>query len=110
MLRESTTAVVARGDVWRGASATEPFEAGWASEAVIFVRALKPPTGAMPLAHVEMSPDGMRWMPEGTTFQMPAERDGIAMVRIAHFGNWLRVATDLPDGAETTVLVTIHLK
>ena len=110
MLRESATVVVARNETWRGSAATEPFEVGWATEAIIFVRALKAPIGVMPEVRIEVSPDGMRWLPEGTHFALPAEDDGMTMARVAHFGNWLRIAADLPDGAELTVLVTMHLK
>ena len=62
------------------------------------------------MAWVEISPDGMRWVREGTEFRMPSEHDGIASARVAHFGNWLRVATEFEDGAECAVLVTLHLK
>ncbi|HEX6977769.1 MAG TPA: hypothetical protein VF342_00585 [Alphaproteobacteria bacterium] len=110
MIRESQVAVVARNETWRGRSATEPYEAGWAGEAVIFVRALKQPKGPLPEARVEISPDGIRWVPEGTSFPLPAEADGITFARVRHFGNWLRIAADLSDGAEIVVLVTIHLK
>ena len=110
MLRESSTAVVARNETWTGVSATEPYEAGWATEAVIFVRALKPARGAMPQAFVEISPDGMRWVAEGTTFPLPSAPDAVTFARVAHFGNWLRIAADMPDGGAVTVLVTIHLK
>jgi hypothetical protein len=81
MIRESQTAVIARNERWSGAAATEPYEAGWATEAVIFIRALADAPGLAGMAHVEISPDGMRW-----------------------------VSTHLPDGAELTVLVTLHLK
>jgi len=110
MLPESHTAVIARNETWRGASASEGYEAGWAREAVIFVRALKPPVGGAATGRIEISPDGMHWIAEGTTFALPQEEGGIAVARIGHFGNWLRVAADLPEGAEATVLVTIHLK
>ncbi len=36
--------------------------------------------------------------------------DAVTFARVAHFGNWLRIAADLPDGGAMTVLVTIHLK
>jgi hypothetical protein len=52
----------------------------------------------------------MRWLPEGSEFALPSEKDGIAVARIARFGNWLRVATRFEPGAESTVLVTLHLK
>lgn len=110
MLPENITAVVARNERWTGNAASEPYEAGWAREAVIFVRALKEPKGEQPRARVEISPDGMRWVPEGTEAPMPAQKDGIAVFRVKHFGSWLRVAADFTAGAESTVLVTIHLK
>lgn len=110
MLPHNLTAVVARNETWTGECATEPYEAGWAREAVIFVRALKPPKGPLPKARIEISPDGMRWVPEGTEFDLPAGVDQIAFARVAHFGSFLRVAAALPEGSELTVLVTLHLK
>jgi hypothetical protein len=110
MLPENITAVVGRNERWSGEAASEPYEAGWAREAVIFVRALKEPVGPAPTAWVEISPDGMHWVPEGTRFPMPAKKDGIGVARLTGFGNWLRVATQFEAGAECTVLVTIHLK
>ena len=41
MLAHSTTAIVARNDVWRGeGAASEPYECGWAREAIVWVRAM----------------------------------------------------------------------
>ena len=110
MVPENTTAILARNEVWSGAAASEPYEVGWAREAVIFVRALKPPVGTMPKARVEISPDGMHWLPEGTVFELPATKDAVAAARISHFGNWLRIAAHFDDGASATVLVALHLK
>jgi hypothetical protein len=110
MLRESQTAVVARNEHWTGSVATEPYEAGWAGEAIVFVRALQDAEGRPGTARVEISPDGIRWTAEGTTFPLPAKADEVTFARIAHFGNWLRIAADLPDGASLRVLVTFHLK
>jgi hypothetical protein len=110
MLPENITAIVARNERWSGEAASEPYEAGWAREAIFFVRALKEPAGPAPMARVEISPDGMRWLPEGTEFRMPDRCDGMAMARLTHFGNWLRIAARFDDGAECSVLVTLHLK
>ncbi|HEY0686672.1 MAG TPA: hypothetical protein VGD45_30310 [Steroidobacter sp.] len=110
MLRESSTTVVARNETWRGDSATEPLEAGWASEAVFFIRALRAPVGPMPKLFVEISPDGMHWVREGACVAMPTQENGVAVVRVAHFGNWLRLRGELPEGSECVVLVTVHLK
>ena len=110
MLPENITAVIARNERWTGDAASEPYEAGWAREAVFFIRALKQPVGTSPTGWIEMSPDGMRWLREGTEFPMPSQKDAIAVARLTCFGNWLRVATQFERGAESTVLVTIHLK
>jgi hypothetical protein len=110
MIRESQSAVVVRNDLWRGTLATEPYEAGWAQEAVIFVTALKDAAGAAGIAHVEISPDGMRWVREGNSFALPVRKDAVTFARLKHFGNWLRLSVDMPAGSELKALVTIHGK
>ena len=111
MLRESLTAIIARNEPWSGAVATEPYEAGWASEAVIFVRALsvkKVPAGVK--LKVQVSPDGMRWVDEGTRFPMPSKAEAVTFAKVREFGNWLRIVADLPKGASLKALVTFQLK
>lgn len=110
MLRESVTYVIARNEEWSGACATEPVEAGWASEAVFFIRALKPVQGEMPRIKAQLSPDGMRWADEGSSAPMPSDVDDLQVLRISHFGNWLRLTVELADDAATTVLIAVHLK
>ena len=41
MLRESYTAIVERSEELSGSFATEPYECGWAGEAIFFVRILE---------------------------------------------------------------------
>ena len=110
LMRTSTSAIVARNETWTGEAATEPYEAGWANEAIIFVRALKAPSGPQGRARVEMSPDGMNWIPEGTEILLPDRKDAVTFARVSHFGTWLRLAATLPENSANTVLVTIHLK
>ena len=43
MLPHNATAVVARNETWTGKSASEPYECGWAREAIVFLRALDAP-------------------------------------------------------------------
>ena len=100
MLPENLTAVVARNERWTGQSATEPYEGGWAKE----------PIGPLPKAYVEISADGLHWCREGSDFDLPASKDAVTFQRVAHFGNFLRIAATLPEAAEITVLVTLHLK
>lgn len=109
-MRVSNSAVVTRNIVWSGLSHSEPHEAGWAGEAIAFVRALAPAVGAAGTAYVEISPDGMNWVREGTSFALPTRAGEVGFVRIGHFGNWLRLAAEFPDGSALTVLVTFHFK
>jgi len=109
-MRTSASAVVARNETWSHGSASEPYEAGWAGEAIVFVRALRAPEGPPGVGIVEISPDGMRWIEEGTRFALPAQADAATFARVSHFGTWLRVRADMPPGSTCRVLVTIHLK
>lgn len=107
----SYTAVVERNQVWSGAFASEPYEAAWAREAIFFVRALDSGlAGAEVEARVQISPDGTRWCDEGTRFLLPTAADGVTFGRVSHFGGWLRIAGDVPDGAAVTVIVYLALK
>jgi hypothetical protein len=66
-------------------------------------------TGAA-VFRVQISPDGMRWVDEGTTIPVPDGPEQVTFVRVAQFADWLRVAIDLPKGAKIQPLVTLHLK
>ena len=114
MLPASHLAVVTRNIAWTGPGhvATEPYECGWAREALIFVRALKPPTwphGARRLL-VEIGPDGMHWVGHGAVLDLPDAEDAMTCVAVGRFGGWLRLAGTLAEGDSITVLVSIHLK
>ena len=110
MLRHSTSAVIARNEAWSGPSCTEPYEAGWASELLIFIRLLEHDGRSLPDAVVEVSPDGIHWSDEGTTFHMPKTAGEQAVCKVSHFGAWVRLRCVMPDDARTKVLITYHLK
>jgi hypothetical protein len=112
-MRRSYTAVVARNEPLSGDWATEPYEAGWATEALFFVRLLvdgAPPAAPPPAvdlqARVQLSPDGLLWLDEGAT--LPPLAGGAAFVRVREFGNWLRLAGRLPAGTPP-VSVAVYL-
>ena len=111
MLAESYTAVIARGEDWKDGSTTEPYEASWAREAIIVLRTLESGTltpGAK--AHVQISLDGMRWINEGTSLDIPTEVDGISMARLGHFGHYLRLRAEMPADTTGFMLATLSLK
>jgi hypothetical protein len=109
-MNESYTAVVARNDDWIGDWASEPYETAWASEAIFFVRVLKAQGEATTVsARVQMSPDGMHWVDEGSRLEIPA-REGICAVKVSHFGGWLRLTGRTPEGSSLRVMAYLALK
>jgi hypothetical protein len=111
MIRQSYTAVVERNRAWTGAFETEPYEAAWAGEAIFYVRALEASgVSAGTEARVQISPDGMHWCDEGNRFSLPTVADEMTFGRASCFGGWLRIAGELPPGAEIKVIVYLALK
>ena len=111
MIRRSYTAVVEQNTAWAGAFASEPYEAAWASEAVVFVRAIDV-EGALAgaTAAVEISPDGLHWCPEGPTITLPSVAGEVSFCRVTQFGGFLRLRGTLPDGSSLRVMAYIALK
>lgn len=104
----STVATLTRGEPWRLGDVSEPYEAGWAQEAQIFARGLDEHAQGG-TAHVQVSPDGIRWCDEGTTLQLlPGDR--LSFVKLREFGHFIRLRIDMPEGVERPFLVTIALK
>ena len=109
-MRQSATATVELNTEWRGNFTAEPFEVAWASEAIYFIRALESegvPSGIV--ARVQVSPDGVHWCDEGTLVPLPAA-PGTTFVRVSHFGGWLRLVGEIPNGAQMKVIVHLVLK
>ena len=106
-IAESFTAVVERAQNQLGPFATEPYEGGWAHEALIFLKALRAPEGSRVTGRVQISPDGVDWIDEGATFP-PLTQVGLSFVRVRHFGNWLRVIGEV-DGPDTGVDLVVYL-
>jgi hypothetical protein len=85
---------------------TQPYEAGWASEALCFIRVENMKGEAAQFdAAVQISVDGLRWIDEGTTFQT-INSLGDYFVRISHFGGWLRLRNTI-KGADAHFSLTI---
>ena len=111
MITQSYTAVLERNRIWSGEFATEPYEAAWAHEAIFFVRALDAsgvPSDAQ--ARVQISPDGIHWCDEGATVPLPRKPEEVTFAKVSHFGGWLRIAGQLPEGGEIRVIAALALK
>ena len=107
VVRESTTAVIVRGERLATGFSSEPYEAGWATEAIVYLVGMDAGEGGT--VSVQVSPDGILWADEGTTIAMPGDQK-VAFARIAHFGNWLRITADTPAGVTRRMMATIHFK
>jgi len=110
MVRQSHTVVVERNVVWEGAWSTEPYEVAWASEALFFIRGLAV-TGQLhgAVGRVQLSPDGIHWVDEGTEIALPAPA-AVSFARVQQFGGWLRLIGELPTGTACKMLVYLTLK
>lgn len=107
MLRRSFTAVLEKGATSDADFETEPYDAGWASEARWFVQLLQAEVGAGLEAVPQVSPDGAVWCDEGSG-PIRLEGTGIASARLRGFGSWLRLRVRLV-GNRRPVTVLIHL-
>ena len=110
MIKESYLAVVARNDDLRAGWASEPCECAWASEAIFFLRVLSAPESAPPArVSVQMSPDGIHWVDEGSVLDVPV-CESVVFARVHHFGGWLRLAADSGACGQRRVICYLSLK
>lgn len=106
MVKRSYNAIIERNVEWNGVFETEPYEVGWASEAIFFIRSLGG-SAQDDVARVQITPDGMIWCDESTQCQLPRDQD-VTFCKVSHFGNWLRLAGE--TRSSIMVLVTLSLK
>jgi hypothetical protein len=107
-MRNFYTVVLERMKEYAGDFDTEPYECGWASEAMFFIRIHELSGKNVRLSSkVQVSVDGIDWIDEGTVF--PAlDKPGSAFIKVKHFGGWLRLCNRL-EGTDPKLRVTVHL-
>ena len=105
---QSHTTVLERLKVLDSSFETEPYEVGWAREAIFFVRVheISGSRAAM-VSAVQISADGIEWVDEGTTFSWPKE-PAVCFARVTHFGGWLRLKNTI-HGNGGVINATIQL-
>lgn len=94
-----------------GTFATEPYEAGWAEEAIGFIY-IRETAGRAPklVVQAQVSVDGSRWLDHHTP-PLVIDRAGAHYLALTHFGNWLRLAGEVsggPYGGETTFVLDFY--
>ena len=109
-MRESYTAVIARNETWAGDWTTEPYEAAWASEGIVFLRILKTEGRVEAIAlELQISPDGIRWVSEGNSVQIPPGQE-LSFLRLKHFGGWIRLRGVVRGEGSLRVMAYLSLK
>ena len=109
-MRYSQTAILERDRVWTGHFETDGYEAAWAGEAIFFVRTFSASRKNGGLnARVQISPDGEHWVNEGTQISLSTVTS-VSFTRVLHFGRYLRLVGELPEGLELRVMVALSLK
>lgn len=106
-MRHSFTSTVELQTEFTESFASEPYEAGWASEALFFVTAHTSSSFDEIAIRTQISPDGIHWIDEGTDALLTADGAPVAL-RLHNFGNWLRVVGDI-RGNEAKAEITVHL-
>ena len=109
MLRRVFTAVIEKNSVLTSDFETEPYEAGWATEARWFIRILTIDGADASLTVTpQISPDGLFWCDEGRA-QLFASKPGVSSFALRDFGNWLRLRGEV-KGASVKVMIYLVLK
>jgi len=110
MLRRSHTAVLEKNEVFTENFETEPYETGWACEAIWFVRVLEATPGTKLVAHAQVSPDGLFWCDKGDA-PLSLEGEGLVHLPLRDFGGWLRLRCELKgERPSAKVLIYLFLK
>ena len=87
---------------------THPYEVGWADEVIFFVYIEEVVGRGTFDAKVQISHDGIHWADEGTAFTTITEK-GLYFVKVSHFGNYIRLKTDIKE-AEFKLQIQIASK
>jgi hypothetical protein len=98
-MRQFQTHVLDFKFAYESSFATEPFECGWASEAIFFVRIEEiAGTDTAVTLYADISVDGVHWTAEGATLG-PLARTGDYFFRVRHFGGFIRMRGEVAGTA-----------
>ena len=102
------TVVLERLKYFSGDFETEPYETGWASDAIFFIRIHELTGEDVSIdSSVQISVDGIRWIDEGSSFPTLHEI-GDYYLPVSYFGGWLRLRNRV-QGVKPETKMTIHL-
>lgn len=87
---------------------SEPYECGWADEALFFLTVHEEMADFNHiLVRPKISPDGVHWV-SAPCDAIQVNEPGLYAIAQSHFGGWLRLELSL-EGAAQTAMITLHL-
>ncbi|MGH3740576.1 MAG: hypothetical protein ACRDT1_04485, partial [Micromonosporaceae bacterium] len=108
-MKQTYTAVIERAEPVTGVLASEPYEAGWAEEALVFVKVRTGlPDDAELAVKVQISPDGIDWIDHHAGVEAAVRGAGLVSIPVRDFGNWLRVVGTASD-PEALIRVSVYV-
>ena len=111
MLPENLTAIVARNERWTRPGRDRALRGRLGQRGDrLRARAQGPEGPAADWPASRSRPTACTGPPKARHSRCPPRENAVTFQRVAHFGAFLRVAAALPEGAEITVLVSLHLK
>lgn len=105
-MKQFYTVVLDRMTTFSGRLDSEPYEAGWADEAIVFVRVHDLKEGSKVSFNVQISPDGINWIDEGTPSK-ELSAAGVQFLRVREFGGWLRLCVNCSGECKVTTYLSL---
>jgi hypothetical protein len=107
-MRTSHTAVLERNGTFTEDFFTEPYEAGWASEARWFVRTLDIGQQTQLRFVSQLSPDGLVWCDDDRYPPVESAETGLLTWPVHEFGQWVRLRATV-DGTDAVAKLLVYL-
>ncbi len=109
-MKQFYTVVLDRLTTFSGKFATEPYETGWADEAIIFIRVHEIDANATINGTAQISVDGIVWVDNDGDAFSGINKPGDYYLKVKHFGGWLRLQAEITQGASCKATISIVLK
>ncbi|OON35666.1 hypothetical protein BTJ39_22135 [Izhakiella australiensis] len=107
-MKEFYTSVIEMRQPIDGIFSSEPYECGWADEALFFLTVHSEQADfTRILVRPKISPDGIHWL-DAPGDVVSVQGPGLTAIAQSHFGGWLRLELTL-EGAAQTAMITLHL-
>ena len=105
-MKQFYTVVLDRLASFSGRFDSEPYETGWADELIAFVRVHEKAQCTALRAWLQISPDGIEWIDEGTSAAL-SEGSSLLFMKARDFGGWVRLCVECDDECKVTTYLAL---